>query len=128
MVPWAVAGMNVTVFLSGLDPLQLSFVLPLLSPASSTHLFTDSVGSVLCPVNQLVPVVTSFSAQIIVFDLKYPITSGYAVELFHHSKDIPATISKLDAVLDIASGEVTKKNPRYFSLLLSFPSGELTGV
>ena len=119
MVPWAVAGMNVTVFLSGLDPLQLSFV-PLPPPSLLPTKPSNRVGSVLCPVTQLVPVVNSFSAQIIVFDLKYPITSGYAVELFHHSKDIPASISKLEAVLDIASGEVTKKNPRFvFSFLLS---------
>lgn len=48
-----------------------------------------------------------------VFDLKYPITAGYAVELFHHSRDIPATISSLDALLDKTSGAVTKKNPRW---------------
>lgn len=60
----------------------------------------------------MVPVVSGFSAQIVVFDLKYPITVGYAVELFHHSKDVPATISALDAVLDKTSGAVTKLKPR----------------
>lgn len=34
------------------------------------------------------------------------------MELFHHSKDISATIDKLEAVLDKGSGEVMKKNPR----------------
>lgn len=88
----------------------------LLGPANTTSL--RSVGSVLCPPHQLVPVVSAFSAQIIVFDLKYPITAGSAVELFHHSKDIPATISTLDAELDKTSGAVIKTNPRY--VLTSF--------
>ncbi|KAL8281054.1 hypothetical protein RQP46_006412 [Phenoliferia psychrophenolica] len=94
LVPYAVAGVNATVFLSGIDPRNLS------------------VGSVLCPIDQLVPVVSGFSAQIIVFDLDYPIPAGASVELFHHSKDIPATISSLDAVLDKVSGAVIKTKPR----------------
>jgi elongation factor 1 alpha-like protein len=34
------------------------------------------------------------------------------VELFHHSRDLPATISKLVSTLDRASGKVIKRNPR----------------
>ena len=71
-----------------------------------------SVGTVLCPPTQLVPVVSSFVAQVIVFDLKYPITAGSAVELFHHSRDIPATISSLEATLDKTTGAVVKAKPR----------------
>ena len=82
-------------------------------PARLTKPSLHSVGSVLCPTDQLVPVVSSFAAQIIVFDLDYPIPSGASVELFHHSKDIPATISSLDAVLDKVSGAVIKTKPRY---------------
>ncbi|KAK4699995.1 elongation factor 1 alpha-like protein, partial [Phenoliferia sp. Uapishka_3] len=93
-VPWAVAGVNVTIFLAGIDPRNLS------------------VGSILCPTDQLVPVVSTFSAQIIVFDLDYPIPSGASVELFHFSKDVPATISSLDAILDKVTGAVTKTKPR----------------
>ncbi|KAK4049471.1 hypothetical protein OIO90_005422 [Microbotryomycetes sp. JL221] len=94
LVPYAVAGANVTVFLSGIDILQLS------------------VGSVLCPPHQPIPVVSSFTAQLMVFDLKHPMTAGYSVELFHHSRDIPATITSLEAVLDKTTGAVTKRNPR----------------
>ncbi|CEQ39607.1 SPOSA6832_01148 [Sporobolomyces salmonicolor] len=94
LVPYAIAGVNATVFLSGIDSLQLN------------------IGSVLCPTSQLVPVVSSFTAQIMVFEPKYPITAGYAVELFHHSRDLPATIASLDAQLDKASGEVVKLKPR----------------
>ena len=34
------------------------------------------------------------------------------IELFHHSRDVPATISNLIATLDRASGTVIKKKPR----------------
>ncbi|GAA5880026.1 hypothetical protein JCM16303_004442 [Sporobolomyces ruberrimus] len=94
LVPYALAGANATLFLSGIDALQLS------------------IGTVLCPPSQPIPVVSAFLAQIIVFEPKYPITAGYAVELFHHSKDIPASIARLDAVLDRTTGEVIKSKPR----------------
>ena len=77
-----------------------------------------SVGSVLCPPSQPVPVASSFLAQIIVFEPQYPITAGYAVELFHHSRDIPATIVALEALLDKTTGQVTRSNPRCVSLLV----------
>ncbi|GAA5901072.1 uncharacterized protein JCM6883_004743 [Sporobolomyces salmoneus] len=97
LVPYALAGQNATLFLSGIDALQLS------------------IGTVLCPPSQPIPVVSSFVAQIIVFEPKYPITAGYAVELFHHSRDIPASISRLDALLDKTTGEVIKAKPRLLS-------------
>ncbi|KDQ14776.1 hypothetical protein BOTBODRAFT_109754 [Botryobasidium botryosum FD-172 SS1] len=93
-VPWAAAGSNVTLYLSGIDPNFLS------------------IGSVICSPNDLVPVASAFIAQIIVFDIKMPITTGASVELFHHSRDNPATISKLLATVDRASGAVIKSNPR----------------
>jgi len=34
------------------------------------------------------------------------------VELYHHSRDVPAYISKLNATLDKGSGKVLKANPR----------------
>ena len=37
---------------------------------------------------------------------------AFQIELFHHSRDVPAAISKLNATLDRASGTVTKQNPR----------------
>ncbi|KAK2466434.1 hypothetical protein APHAL10511_002076 [Amanita phalloides] len=93
-VPWAAAGSNVTLYLTAIDPVQLN------------------IGSVLCSPSDLVPLVTSFSARIIVFDLQLPITAGASVELFHHSRDLPATISKLLTILDRTTGTVTKSNPR----------------
>ncbi|GAA5940527.1 hypothetical protein JCM10213_001133 [Rhodosporidiobolus nylandii] len=94
LVPYAWAGQNVTVFLSGIDSVQIN------------------VGSVLCPPSALVPLASSFTAQIIVFEPKHPITAGYAIELFHQSRDIPATIIGLEALLDKATGKETKGQPR----------------
>ncbi|KAF8351199.1 EF Tu GTP binding domain-containing protein [Amanita rubescens] len=84
--PWAAAGTNVTLYLTAIDPIQLN------------------VGSVLCSPSALVPLVTTFTARVIVFDIQS--------SLFHHSRDLPATVSKLLTILDRATGTVTKTNPR----------------
>ena len=39
------------------------------------------------------------------------------MELFHHSRDVPATISKLVATLDRVSGTTIKNNPRYVTFI-----------
>ncbi|KAG8915337.1 Hsp70 suppressor, GTPase facilitates ribosomal subunit dissociation [Tulasnella sp. 408] len=93
-VPWAAAGSNVTLYLSNVDPVNLN------------------IGSVLCPPTDVVPLASSFIAQVIVFDIQVPITSGASVELFHHSRDTPASISKLLATLDRNTGNVIKASPR----------------
>lgn len=70
------------------------------------------IGSVLCPQSALVPQVVSFAAQIILFDIEYPITTGTLFELYHHSANLPAVVSKLVATLDRSDGSVIKNNPR----------------
>ncbi|ORX33788.1 hypothetical protein BD324DRAFT_643762 [Kockovaella imperatae] len=90
--PYAVAGQNVTLYLSGIDAIHLA------------------IGTVLCPTSLPVPMVSRFSANILVFDVSSPIIVGAAVELFHHSINVPATISKLVSVSE--KGTVTRKNPR----------------
>ncbi|KZP07149.1 EF Tu GTP binding domain-containing protein [Athelia psychrophila] len=92
--PWAAAGTSVTLNLVSIDPAQVN------------------IGSVLCPVTDTIPLATVFSAKIIVFDIQVPIMAGTSVELFHHSRDVPATISKLVASLDRATGTVIKQSPR----------------
>ncbi|KAF8322268.1 hypothetical protein DL93DRAFT_2124081 [Clavulina sp. PMI_390] len=94
VVPWAAAGDNVTVYLSGIERISIG------------------VGSVLCPASSLVPLASKFVAQIILFDLSLPVTSGATVELFHQSRDTPATISKLIETIDRASGKILKTKPR----------------
>ncbi|KAG9102065.1 Hsp70 suppressor, GTPase facilitates ribosomal subunit dissociation [Ceratobasidium sp. UAMH 11750] len=93
-VQWAAAGSNVTLYLAGID---------------SVHL---TIGSVLCSLNDVVPLASSFTAQIIVFDIQLPIIGGSSIELFHHSREVPATVSKLIETVDRATGAVIKRNPR----------------
>ncbi|THH08132.1 hypothetical protein EW145_g2914 [Phellinidium pouzarii] len=97
-VPWAAAGHNVTVYLANVDPIHLD------------------IGYVLCPPTDLVPLSTTFTARIIVFDIQLPITIGAPVELFLHSHNVAATIAKFVATLDRATGAMVKKNPRYLPL------------
>jgi len=66
-VPWAASGSNVTLYLVSIDPVNLS------------------IGSVLCPPTDLVPMATSFTARIIVFDIQVPITAGASVRWSHCS-------------------------------------------
>ncbi|RDB20476.1 HBS1-like protein [Hypsizygus marmoreus] len=93
-VPWAAAGTNATFYLTSVDPVNVH------------------IGNVLCSMTELVPLATCFTARIIVFDIQVPITAGTSVELFHHSRDVPATLSKLISTIDRASGKVLKMNPR----------------
>lgn len=60
-VPWAAAGMNATLYLTSID---------------SVHL---NIGSVLCSPTNLVPLATTFTARIIIFDIQIPVTSGTSV-------------------------------------------------
>ena len=87
-----------------------------------------SIGTVLCLPTEPVPMVTKFVAQVIIFDIELPITVGASVksayllpvfsliscqvELFHHSRTVPATLSRLIATLDRATSVVLKHNPR----------------
>jgi len=60
-VTWTVAGCNATLYLTAIDPVQLQ------------------IGNVLCSITDLVPLATSFTARIIVFDISVPITAGSSV-------------------------------------------------
>ncbi|KAJ3160860.1 HBS1-like protein [Geranomyces michiganensis] len=93
-VKWAVAGDNVLMSLSGVD---------------MTHV---NVGSILCDPSNPLPVTTHFSAKIVTFDIAIPLTIGVPVVLHYQSGTEQATITKLVAVLDRATGAVAKKNPR----------------
>ena len=93
-VPWAAAGSSATIHLTSIDPVHLN------------------IGSVLCPMTDAVRLATLFTARIIVFDVQVPITAGTSVEVFTHSRDVPATTVKLLSILERTSGKVTKVNPR----------------
>ncbi|KAF9189708.1 HBS1-like protein [Haplosporangium sp. Z 767] len=94
---WAAAGDSVLLTLSGIDVLQVSN------------------GSVLCSRETPIPVTTHFAAQIVVFDVKIPITVGFPIIVHHQSHNEPATVSKLVATIDKGTGEMIKKSPRHLS-------------
>ncbi|KAI9356865.1 P-loop containing nucleoside triphosphate hydrolase protein [Pilaira anomala] len=91
---WAAAGDSVLMTLVQLDILNLSN------------------GCLVCTPSRPVPVTSTFEAQIVVFDIRIPITPGYPIVLHHGSLDEPAFIYKLIEVLDKSTGEVIKRNPR----------------
>ncbi|ORX51592.1 hypothetical protein DM01DRAFT_257122 [Hesseltinella vesiculosa] len=95
MSDWAAAGDNVLMTLQGLDILNFS------------------TGCVACNPQFPVPVTSSFTAQIVVFDIRYPLTSGIIVNLHQQGVDEPVAISKLECIVDKATGEVIKRNPRH---------------
>lgn len=93
-VMWAAAGTNATLYLSQLEQNQVN------------------VGSVLCPPGQLVPLCSEVLVQLLVFQPTYPLVKGTALEVFHHSADIPGELVELVAILDKASGDVVRQRPR----------------
>ncbi|KAI8925585.1 P-loop containing nucleoside triphosphate hydrolase protein [Entophlyctis helioformis] len=93
-VTWAAAGDRVTISIAGLDVQQLG------------------TGDVLCDPMRAVPVTTHFKAQIVTFDIAIPLTIGVPVVVHHLGRSEAGHISRLEAVLNKATGEVTKRNPR----------------
>ncbi|TFY80059.1 hypothetical protein EWM64_g3953 [Hericium alpestre] len=89
-LPWAVAGWNVTLYLTAVDPIHLN------------------IGSVLCPPTDLIPLASVFTARIIVFDIQVPILAGTSVR---RSSSVSGDTAK-PCKLDRASGSTIKKNPR----------------
>lgn len=94
LVPWAAAGTNATLYFAHLE---------------QNHV---SVGSVVCPPDALVPLVSEVVVQLLVFQPTYPLVQGTALEVYHHSADIPGQLVELIALLDKGSGDVLKKKPR----------------
>ncbi|KAK0568076.1 hypothetical protein OC861_002320 [Tilletia horrida] len=93
-VPWAVAGTNVTLYLTSIDQMHVN------------------IGSVLCTPAAEVPICSTFIAQVLVFEPTYPLVAGSQVELFHHSANVPATLTELISITDKTTGQATKRKPR----------------
>lgn len=93
IVPYASAGQNITLYLSQIDPQQLS------------------IGSVLCPLGDLIPLVSTFQVQVLIFDIALPIVRGAVLEVFTQSWEGVGRVDRLVGVLE--KGEVVKQNPRY---------------
>ncbi len=87
---WAVAGQNATVHLSGIDPLHLKIGDVLSSPSS--------------------PIQTTKLLVVKVLAFEYLMPSG--IDIHRGRLHAPGRISELTAVLDKATGKVTKKKPK----------------
>lgn len=87
---WAVAGQNATIHLSGIDPIHLK------------------VGDVLSsPMN---PIQTTKQLVVKVLAFEYLMPSG--IDVHRGRLHAPGRISELTAVLDKATGKITKKKPK----------------
>ena len=89
-VDWAVAGMNVTLHLTDIDPI---------------HIHT---GDVLCSPTAPIKNVTEFKAKVLAFDHLMPMLVDVHRGRLHH----PGRIAQLVATLDKSSGEIIKKKPK----------------
>ena len=87
---WAVAGQNATIHLSGIDPIYLKVGDVLSSPSS--------------------PIQTTKQLVVKVLAFEYLMPSG--IDVHRGRLHAPGRISELTAVLDKATGKVTKKKPK----------------
>lgn len=78
------------------------------TPHSPPH----SVGSVLCPPSDPVPLSTTLLVQLLVFDPTYPILTGSSASLHHHSLDVPCTITELVSSIDKSGSGKSGRKPR----------------
>jgi elongation factor 1 alpha-like protein len=87
---WAVAGQNVTLHLSDIDP---------------THL---KAGDVICPPSAPLKCLKEFTVKILAFEHMTPMH----VEIHRGRLHAPGRVTQLVAVLDKGSGAIVKKKPR----------------
>lgn len=92
--PWAAAGSSVTLYLTNLETNQVH------------------VGSLLSPPSALVPLAKEIIVQVLVFQPTYPLVRGTAVEVYHHSADMPGQLTELISLLDKGTGETVRHQPR----------------
>ncbi len=87
---WAVAGQNVILSITEIDPAQIK------------------VGDMLCSPASPVKIVSSFTAKVLAFEHLTPMP----LDIHRGRLHIPGKISKLVAVLDKVGGSVTKQRPK----------------
>lgn len=89
-VDWAVAGQNVAIHLSDIDPIHLK------------------IGDVLCPPSNPIPCIKTFTAKILAFEFLTPM----GVDIHRGRLHAAGKVKELVAVLDKASGQAVKKKPK----------------
>ncbi|KAK9368456.1 hypothetical protein V1509DRAFT_622964 [Lipomyces kononenkoae] len=92
---WAVAGDNVQVALSNIDIVHLR------------------AGDILCAISSPVKCAKTFSARVIVFQLRIPLIKGSNVLIYRGRTTEAARILRLSALIDKGTGKITKHKPRH---------------
>lgn len=87
---WAVAGQNVVIHLTNIDPIHLRS------------------GDIICSPASPIQNITSFTAKVLAFDHLTPMH----IDVHRGRLHVPARISRLVATLDKGSGAVVKKKPK----------------
>jgi elongation factor 1 alpha-like protein len=90
MVDWAVAGQNITIHLSGIDPAHLK------------------IGDVLCRPGNEIKAVKEIKVKVLAFEFLTPM----AVDVHRGRLHAAGKIREITALLDKGTGAVTKKKPR----------------
>lgn len=89
-VDWAVAGQNVVIHLSNIDPIHVR------------------VGDIICDTKQPIPCIDTFTVKILAFDILMPMQ----VDVHRGRLHAAGQIVEMSAVLDKVKGTVMKKKPR----------------
>jgi len=71
-----------------------------------------NIGSILCDPSDPIPVVSRFTARILTFRLDFPLFPGQQCDFQGHNTSCAAVVSRLNALLDSATGEPRKLRPR----------------
>ncbi|KAI0026089.1 hypothetical protein F4780DRAFT_774286 [Xylariomycetidae sp. FL0641] len=89
-VEWAVAGQNVVIHLSNIDPIHVR------------------VGDIVCDPKQPVPCVDTFTVKVLAFDILMPMQ----VDVHRGRLHAPGRIAEIPSLLDKVKGTPLKKKPR----------------
>jgi elongation factor 1 alpha-like protein len=85
--------------------------LSLIAPAAEPNAIC--VGHVLCrPDHDPLIAADRFLVRVILFDINIPLLRGSRYELHAHSLREPCIVTRLCAVVDKATGEIVRRNPR----------------
>ena len=86
--------------------------LVLVGPADQASI---SSGMIICDPANPIATVKKFRARIVIFNVELPITKGFPVVLHYAGVQAQALIKRLIAVIDKATGEISKNRPRFLN-------------
>jgi len=93
-VPYAFAGDNAVIVVTGIDMTNVS------------------IGSIVCEPANPIPVTCRVQARVVIFNIDVPLTKGFPVVFHYQSLSEPAVIKRLVSQLHKNTGEVVRTKPR----------------